>query len=563
LLSTLWVIGSGEAFIIEASFSQVAALRLAVSLASGILLSSIMHAIRVAQIRAVQHEARLTSFAKAAFEGIVESREGIIIDCNQQFADLAGCSISELKGSAISNLIALEDRNRVVENLIRNQESVIEHGIVRKDGSRLTVEAHGQPLIEGSDTRFAAVRDITERKIAESKLRDANIVLEKRVQERTAELAQRAAKLQALAGELTLAEQRERSRLAKILHDHLQHLLVAAKFRLTVLSKGEAGYIEVEELIDESIAASRSLTAELSPPILYEAGLTAGVKWLARRMAEKQGLSVELQVEESGSMPEHLKVLLFESIRELLFNVVKHAGTRSATVQLRHTKDSLQVVVADRGVGFDPALMPQPGEGGRGFGLFSIRERLELVGGEFEIRSAPNHGCRIALTVSLLQQGVHERSLTSSPIAEPSNHEPARANAADKTIRVLLADDHGIMREGMARVLGQEPDIQIVGQAADGIEAIKMADELLPQVILMDLSMPNLNGIDATRAIHGRHPEIHIIGLSMFEESDSAKAMRDAGAIAYLTKSGPPENLVSTIRQFGRPAAIAALISAD
>ncbi len=106
-----------------------------------------------------------------------------------------------------------------------------------------------------------------------------------------------------MTGELTLAEQRERSRLAKVLHDHLQQLLVAAKFRLTILGRGEDDIVkkatkEVEDLIDESILASRNLTAELSPPILHEAGLNAGLQWLARRMADKHGLFVDLAVED-------------------------------------------------------------------------------------------------------------------------------------------------------------------------------------------------------------------------------------------------------------------------
>ena len=156
--------------------------------------------------------------------------------------------------------------------------------------------------------QFATVFwDVSSRKRAEQALQEANATLEQKVQERTSELAQRAAQLRALAGELTLSEQRERSRLAKVLHDHLQQLLVAAKFRLTVLGRGGDDVVkqatkEVEELIDESIAASRSLTAELSPPILHEAGLNAGLQWLARRMADTQGLFVDLEMERERSL---------------------------------------------------------------------------------------------------------------------------------------------------------------------------------------------------------------------------------------------------------------------
>ncbi len=133
-------------------------------------------------------------------------------------------------------------------------------------------DTDGSPLILEMDI------DITERRKAEAELRQAHW-----------ELSSRATQLRALAGELTLTEQRERSRLAKFLHDHLQQLLVAAKYRTAVLGRAGDEVVrqatkEVEELIDESIAESRSLTAELSPPILHEAGLNAGLEWLARRM---------------------------------------------------------------------------------------------------------------------------------------------------------------------------------------------------------------------------------------------------------------------------------------
>jgi PAS domain S-box-containing protein len=401
---------------------------------------------------------------------------------------------------------------------------------------------------------YLSVFDLTEQRKAEAALAKANDELEQRVSERTAELAQRAAQLRALAGELTLSEQRERSRLAKILHDHLQQVLVAAKFRLAIMGKGaeemmKTAISEVQDLIDESIASSRSLTAELSPPILHEAGLAAGLKWLAARMADTQGLLVDLQMEEPGPLPEDLKIMLFESARELLFNIVKHARTRSSAINLRQADGFLQLTVSDQGVGFDPAAMPRAGESGAGFGLFSIRERLELFGGWLEIESAPGQGSRIFVSVPMPEQETAPPSpdLAGVPLGmrfAAQSSQPHRG----KKIRVLLADDHAVVRQGMATLLGYETDFEVVGGAADGQEAIEFARNLLPDVILMDMSMPGLNGIEATRIISRELPDIRIIGLSMYEDSERAEAMRDAGAIRYLTKSGPAGELINAIR---------------
>jgi PAS domain S-box-containing protein len=415
-------------------------------------------------------------------------------------------------------------------------------------------ELHQMMLPDGQYGVICYYFDSTGLRNAELALQEANATLENKVEERTLELTQRAAQLRALTGELALAEQRERSRLANILHDHLQQMLVAAKFRLTILGRSRDDVVtqaakEVEELIDESILASRSLTAELSPPILHEAGLNEGLQWLARRMADTQGLFVDLELSESSPLPEDLKILLFQSVRELLFNVVKHAHTRSAVVNLRRLAGSLQVTVSDQGSGFDPAAMQLAGEGGRGFGLLGIQERLKYLGGTLEIESNPDQGSRFVLSVPVTTPAANESTLQGLRVM-PEAHLVATSKYSDpgRKIRVMLADDHAIFRQGIATLLAVESGIEVIGEAADGQEAVDLAAKLQPDVILMDLSMPKLNGVEATRIIHNDWPEILIIGLSMFEEEERSRAIRDAGAVDYVTKSGPSEDLIKVIR---------------
>lgn len=115
-------------------------------------------------------------------------------------------------------------------------------------------------------------------------------------------------------------------------------------------------------------------------------------------------------------------------------------------------------------------------------------------------------------------------------------------------IRVLLVDDQRVIREGLAGLLRVEPDIEIVGEAADGLQAIALAEQLAPDVITMDVSMPGMSGMEATRAIISRMPRARVIGLSMHVDDWIATAMMDAGAVSYLAKSGPGEALLSAIR---------------
>jgi len=402
-------------------------------------------------------------------------------------------------------------------------------------------------------------RDVTQRKAAEQRLEQARDELEQRVAERTAELEQRAGQLARLTSELTLVEQRERQRLAQVLHDHLQQVLAAGRFALDMLAsrvgaEHKASVVQVHDLVDEAIAASRSLTAELSPPILYEADLPAALEWLGRFMRERYGLTVEVDIApDPPPLREDMKVLLYQSVRELLFNVMKHAGVETARVALVADEASgLRLTVSDRGVGFDVARAeagPKGDPPGVGFGLFSIRERLQGLGGSMELEAAPGRGTTVTLIAPC--ETPEPPAAAVDPAAAKAHTGPLPA-AAGK-ITVLLADDHSVMREGLAQFLAMENDIAVVGQAADGQEAVDLARQLHPNVVLMDFSMPVMDGVTATRLIHDEHPDIRIIGLSMYVEADRADAMTDAGAVAYLTKSGSTDLLLETIRQ-GSPS---------
>jgi CheY-like chemotaxis protein len=137
--------------------------------------------------------------------------------------------------------------------------------------------------------------------------------------------------------------------------------------------------------------------------------------------------------------------------------------------------------------------------------------------------------------------------LPSGSAADPS---PAQVESGETTarIRVLVADDHTLFRKGLLEVLSQEPDVEVVAEAADGEMAVEQAKRHRPLVVLMDLTMPNLDGIEATRRIAAALPGVRIIGLSAHQEEDMAQALYQAGAVSYLSKGQPVESLLSTIR---------------
>jgi PAS domain S-box-containing protein len=399
--------------------------------------------------------------------------------------------------------------------------------------------------------------DVTERKQAEAALKDSHLELERRGEQ-----------LARLASQLTLTEQHERKRLAKVLHDELQQLLVGASFgfeRIGRAAKSQpecadlaATFADVAGALKEAIDLSRTLVADLAPLILHEAGLAEALDWLTRRMQERYGLVVELDVPwPIAPLPEDLRSLVFDGVREALLNIVKHAQCGSARVAVAESGDGwLHVRIEDDGIGFD-AAQEQGADAPTGFGLFSMRERLRALGGDMSIDSCRGEGTRVALWVprpSAAEQSVDLPETTA--LAELS--EDDHALAGDGVLRVLLVDDHTMVRRALAATLEDAADVCIVGEAADGLDAVHAVERLQPDVVLMDFAMPRLDGLEATRRIKASWPAVRIIGLSMYDEADRAAAMIEAGASAYLSKTGDIDVLLDTIRSVG-----AGLVAAD
>lgn len=122
------------------------------------------------------------------------------------------------------------------------------------------------------------------------------------------------------------------------------------------------------------------------------------------------------------------------------------------------------------------------------------------------------------------------------------------AARASRRIRLVLADDHDIMREGLLGMLDAEPDIETVGEARDGQAAVGLTRQHHPEVVVLDVTKPRMNGVEATRAIKGEFPDVAVVGLSVHKAADMARAMRSAGASEYLEKDASCAYLLAAIR---------------
>jgi len=477
-------------------------------------------------------------------------------------------------------LVLDEDRPRVREAVdaarVGGGLYQVEHRVRRADtGAVRWLAPYGRVHYDqdGRPTRFVGVTfDVTERKEAEAQRQEWTKELERRIAERTKELVRTHDRLRGLAQDLTLTEQRERQRIASELHDYLAQMLVVTRLKISqanhMIAPDPAAAVlrDADDLIDQCLTYTRTLVAELMPPTLRQFGLAGGLKWLGETMAQ-QGLEVEVKVPPvTPPMSEDLTRIFYQCVRELLFNVLKHAGTRRASVAMEEAPPGrLQIRVHDDGQGCDPAVVMDKKT--ETFGLFSIRERMEAIDGWMELESAPGGGTTVTLGVilgtlaSFEQESVEGRAVAQEVssgavlsvvggerrAAQSSMLSDSMLHHEHGPIRVLLVDDHAMVRQGLRSVLDGYADLDIIAEAGDGEEAVTLAGLLKPDLIVMDVNLPRLDGIEATRRIRKDRPETMIVGLSVNQAEHIAHAMRDAGAAAFLTKESAADQLYETI----------------
>ena len=372
---------------------------------SGILVQGIDATDRVLTLRTLrEREERYRTLFTTIDEGYClcevimdddgEAADYRFLEVNPAFAEMTGIT-AEAAGHAARDLVpGLEDHwVETYARVGRGRESLrFEQG---SDVMGRWFDVYAAPVGSPESGRFAIVfSDVTERKRAEQEVRDLNAALEARVEDRTAEVRD-------LAARLTMAEQTERQRIAHVLHDDLQQRLYGASVLLRLLLRAPSGEdteslaSKAAAILDDAVETARRLATELSPTILQSEQVRNLAEWVASEKRRKYGLEVAVEVRGEPVVPDLAhRVLLYQSLCEVLFNVVKHAGVDRA--RLTTWEDGGEVVfrVQDDGAGFDPVAGGRPD----GFGLSSIHERLRLVGGRFEVDSAPGAGTRVTLS---------------------------------------------------------------------------------------------------------------------------------------------------------------------
>jgi signal transduction histidine kinase len=286
-------------------------------------------------------------------------------------------------------------------------------------------------LIKGQINKDLLVRVIKysmERKRTEKNLRNVCDDLEIKVKERTLTLEKTVdilrdeilrrveaekknhadqKQLRSLTAELVLTEERERHNIATELHDSLGPMLTFAKRELTFLEKSvpqktAESINNISLNIGQAIKQIRNLIFELSPPALYALGFESAIEELADNFCREQNLKVFFDNSyEPKPLTDSVKILLYRFIREFLINIAKHAEAKNVRIALSKDHNSIKIMVEDDGKGFDVSGLDLKSGGLKGFGLFSVRERLAHIGGTLDIQSETGKGTKVVLQAPL------------------------------------------------------------------------------------------------------------------------------------------------------------------
>jgi len=506
-------------------------------------------------LRRSEERLRLILESSVDFGIFTIDTEGKISSWNAGAEKLLGYTAEEVCGTDFHRIFTREDveagaPDEELKNALETGRGEGRRWHKRKDGSLFWADGLVMPLRNGCKEPHGylkIIRDFTKQKKAEDELRAFADELERRVEERTRELEANRTRLRSLIFELNRIEQMERQRIAAELHDSLAQLLTAGRITLESaiqqIPEPPAGLGAVVDIISEATRTTRNLMTDLSsPPVLESEDLVATLEWVIEKMSE-EGLSVDFIHEQPQiHLQRDLLIPVYQSVRELLLNVSRHAGVSDAVVNVQRFPDAIEIEVSDEGLGFIPhEVLRAPGSKG-GFGLLNIYERLRWLHGILELDSSPGHGTRAKISLPM------QEVLAAALITPPSVGLAIAASAPwAEHPAVLLVDDHRMVREGFRSVIEAKSDIRVVGEAADGIEAVEKARALHPDVVVMDINMPRMNGLEATRRIVQEMPDVLVIGLSLHGHEEMAESIIKAGGVAYVSKEEAFNKLCDTI----------------
>jgi PAS domain S-box-containing protein len=328
---------------------------------------------------------------------IVTDQSGIITYWNPFAQELYGWPSKEVLGRNILEITVgagtEQDAREHMAALSDGKCWSGEFQVRRKNGEFLTALVTLSPMLDDSGVAIGIVgisQDLSSRKQAEAELQNAHAELEKRVRERTAELASSNQSLQRLSGQLIRAQDDERRRIARELHDSTGQVLAALSMTLSQMQKDSSAanarkFEECRDLIASAASEIRNLSYLLHPPLIDEVGLASAVAEYVQGFQKRSGLAVQFEVSRDvGRLDGNREITFFRIIQESLGNIHRHSGSSTATVKMFRRENDIVLEIRDQGRGLPDS---SDGQSNAGVGIKGMQERLRPFGGTLRITS--------------------------------------------------------------------------------------------------------------------------------------------------------------------------------
>jgi CheY-like chemotaxis protein len=353
--------------------------------------------------------------------------------------------------------------------------------------------------------------------------------------------------LQSASARLLQIQDEERRRLARELHDTTGQELSAAIMSVDGLARSlvdptgglRRTALACAERLRKIETQIRTLSYVLHPPLLDEMGLGSALRWFLEGFAKRTGIEVKADI--PANVPRfsiEKETALFRVIQEGLTNVFRHSGSRRATVRLQVKPSAIEALVEDEGKGFsDEGGTPRK----HGVGIQSMKGRLEIVGGNLELHTN-SRGTTVVATVPV---DLYELMTAPDRLEQRSAENELVAKSRR---RILIADDHHVARRGIRTLFDGEPDLEICGEASDGVEALQRTKELKPDLVILDLSMPNMGGLTVANHIRNTGLSTKILVYTSHSYPQLEQTARAAGCDGYVAKSDASHDLIRATR---------------
>jgi two-component system NarL family sensor kinase len=474
-------------------------------------------------------------------------KDGTILYANASFTRILGVPLQEVLGTSLQVHFIPQEREKLkaLIDIGLQGESRGEVSLARAEGQRRLVRLSLSSVQDlGNRTICVIATDMTELSGAYEALKASEDALRN------------------LSGRLLRLQDEERRRISRDLHDVTGQKLALLSMDLSSIQKHKniAKDEEINRLLEESVSLSndvnkeiRTLSYLLHPPLLDELGLSSAVQWFAQGFENRTGIHVAVDIPSNlVRLAPDAEVALFRIVQESLANVHRYSGSATADVRARSDAGEVRLEIGDfgKGMSLESAKPNRAVVAPLGVGIQGMKERVRQLSGTLEITSRPGSGTRVTAILPIGSRRAELPESDQESIVQEGQSVPSRETAHSEVWRkrILIADDHDVLRRGIRTMLESDPSLEVCAEAVDGKDALEKTLTQAPDLVILDINMPTMNGLDVLRQIVRHRPQTKVLAFSVHDSKRIVEEILAAGAHSYLSKATAGQHLVHEVR---------------